>query len=128
MMDEKITYWAAVAFGALALVLLVLNISFINGNRALQDEINQRQAVLNRGQTLNQVNQGLVQALANVAVKDNDAQVRDLLAAQGITLKSKADAAASATDTAATPKVTAHKKKAAPAEPEQAPPATEDTP
>jgi len=47
-MDEKITYWAAVSFGALALVLLVLNVSFINGNRAMQDELAQRQAVINR--------------------------------------------------------------------------------
>src|ERR1700722_4887414 len=89
-MDEKVAYWASVALGALALVLLVLNVSFINGNRALQDEVNQRQAAINRGGTLSQVNQGLVQALANSSVKDDDSQIRDLLAAQGITVKANA--------------------------------------
>src|SRR5580704_3783407 len=86
-MDEKITYWAAVVFGAVSLVLLVLNVSFINSNRTLQEETNQRQAAINRGPTLGQVDQGIVQALANAAVKNNDTQARDLLAAQGITIK-----------------------------------------
>ncbi len=86
-MDDKITYWASVTFGAAALLLLVLTVSFVNSNRALQEETNQRQAMINRGQTLNQVNQGIVQALANAAIKDGDTQARDLLAAQGITLK-----------------------------------------
>ena len=127
-MDEKIAYWAAVAFGALALVLLVLNVSFINGNRAMQDEVNQRQLVINRGQTLSQVNQNLVQALANVAVKDSDTQVRDLLAAQGITLKPNAGANAAAADASAPASVKAVKRKAV-AAPAAAPePAPEDVP
>ena len=85
-MDEKITYWASVAFSALALILLVLNVSFVNGNRSMQEEVAQRQATINRGPTLNQVNQGIVQALAAASVKEGDTQARDLLAAQGITL------------------------------------------
>ena len=93
-MDEKITFWASAVFGALALVTLVLNVSFVNGNRTLQDEVNQRQALINRGATYSQVNQSLVQALAGAAVKDGDTQARDLLAAQGITVKNQADAAA----------------------------------
>ncbi len=87
-MDEKTTYWASVVFGALALVLLVINISLINGNRHMQDDINQRQAVINSGVTLSQVNKGLVQALADATVKNGDGEVRELLAAQGITIKS----------------------------------------
>jgi hypothetical protein len=97
-MDEKITYWASVVFGALALVLLVLNISFVNSNRVLQDEVGQRQTNITKGNTLSQVNQGLVQALANAAVKDDDRDARDLLAAQGITLKPNATATAKAAD------------------------------
>jgi len=86
-MDEKTTYWASIVLGAFALVLLVINVSLINGNRHMQDEINQRQSVINGGVTLSQVNKGLVQALADVSVKNGDTEVRDLLAAQGITIK-----------------------------------------
>ena len=113
-MDEKITYWAAVAFGALALVLLVLNVSFINGNRSLQDQLSQRQAVISRGQTLSQVNQGLVQALASAALKEDDKQIRDMLAGQGITLKSPAASADAAPVSAPAP--VKHKRAAAPVE------------
>jgi hypothetical protein len=105
-MDEKITYWASVAFSALALILLVLNVSFVNGNRSMQEEVSQRQATINRGPTLNQVNQGIVQALANAAVKEGDTQARDLLAAQGITIKSDASS-----DAAAAPKSAAERKR-----------------
>ena len=89
-MDEKTTYWASVTLGALALVLLVINISLINGNRHTQDDLNQRQAIINSGVTLSQVNKGLVQALADASVKSGDNEVRDLLAAQGITIKPNA--------------------------------------
>ncbi|MDP9127135.1 MAG: hypothetical protein M3N08_02585 [Pseudomonadota bacterium] len=85
-MDEKTTYWASIALGAVALVLLVINMSLINGNRHLQEEISQRQAAINSGVTLNQVNKGLVQALAEIAVKNSDTEARGLLAAQGITI------------------------------------------
>jgi hypothetical protein len=112
-MDEKVTYWASVAFGALALVLLVLNVSFVNGNRALQEEVSQRQATINRSPTLGQIDQGIVQALANAAIKDDDAKARDLLAAQGITIKpgAGADASATATPDNAKPAKTAAERK-----------------
>lgn len=89
-MDEKTTYWASVILGALALMLLVVNICMINGNHRLQDEINQRQGAINSGVTLSQINKGLVQALADIAVKSNDSDARGLLAKQGITITAPA--------------------------------------
>jgi hypothetical protein len=89
-MDEKTTYWASVILGALALVLLVINISVMNGNRRMQEDIGQRQSAINSGATLNQVNKGLVQALADISVKNSDTEARDLLAAQGITIGANA--------------------------------------
>ena len=64
------------------------------GRRHLQDEVNQRQAAIQRGMTLSQVNQGLVQAMAEAVARDNDTGMRDLLASQGITIKSNAANAA----------------------------------
>ena len=89
-MNEKLPYWGSVGFSALALFLLVVNVSLLNSNRAAQIEVNQRQSVIATGQTLSQVNQGLVQAMAEAAVKNNDTQMRALLTAQGITLRNEA--------------------------------------
>ncbi len=86
-MDEKLLYWSSMAFGALSLALLVTNVAYINGDRRIQEEINQRQVMINRATSLNQLNQGLVQALAEAAANKGDTDIRGLLASQGITLK-----------------------------------------
>ncbi len=93
-MDEKVTYWLSVAFSMLAVVLLVLNISLVNSNRHMQADLSQRQAMLSRGAAISQMNQSLVQALAEIAVRANDLEVRDLLTGQGITIKPQAQGAA----------------------------------
>ena len=95
-MDEKLTYWGSVILSALSLVLIVVNISLSNANRTLQADVAQRQQAVTSGQTLSQLNQGLVQAMAEAAYKNNNTQLRDLLATQGITLKT--DAAAKSAD------------------------------
>ena len=95
-MDEKLTYWGSVIFSALSLVLIVVNISLSNANRTLQADVTQRQSTITGGQQLSQLNQNLVQALAEAAYKDNDNQIRDLLTTQGITLKNKPVAGESA--------------------------------
>ncbi|HEU0117145.1 MAG TPA: hypothetical protein VFR09_00805 [Alphaproteobacteria bacterium] len=93
-MDDKAAYWVSVVLSALALLLLVTNVSLFNSNTRMQVQISQRQAAINNGIGLSQLNQGLVQALADASVKDDDKSIRDLLAAQGITVKPKTDAAA----------------------------------
>jgi hypothetical protein len=93
-MDEKLAYWGSVLLSALALVLIVSNISLSNANRVAQQDVSQRQATLTEGQQISQFNQNLVQVLAEAAYKNNNLQLRDLLATQGITLKSEPNAAA----------------------------------
>lgn len=93
-MDEKLAYWGSLLLSAVALVLVVVNISLANGNRDLQRDLATRQATINAGQQLSQLNQGLAQALAEAAVKNNNLQARDLLATQGITLRNDAVAPA----------------------------------
>jgi hypothetical protein len=100
-MDDKITYWASVTFGAASLLLLVLTVSFINSNRALQEETTQRQITINRATTLAQVDQNIVQALAAAAIKNGNNAARDLLAAQGITIKPTAASAPASDETSA---------------------------
>lgn len=95
-MTDKIPYSASVLFSAVAIVLLVVNISLANENRAKQLDVAQRQSTITNGQALAQLNQGLVQAMAEASLKNNDLQLRDLLTAQGITLKNEAAATAPA--------------------------------
>ncbi|MBV8060063.1 MAG: hypothetical protein JO126_03075 [Alphaproteobacteria bacterium] len=97
-MNGKITYWASVILGFVALGLLIADVSLIDSNRKLQEEVNARQADLNKGLTLSQVNQALVQALAEAVVTHGDNGIRELLAAQGITVKQGADKADAATE------------------------------
>jgi hypothetical protein len=107
-MDEKLFYWVSVVVALASLVLLVADISLVNGNRSLQEKIAERQVTIQRGGTLAQINQALVQMLAEASVKNNDADIRNLLAEQGITVKPKtADKAAD--DTAAPTKETKKK-------------------
>lgn len=95
-MSGKFTYGASLAFGVLSLALLIANVALIESNRHLQDNVNQRQADINKGTTLASLNQGLIQALAEAAVTNNDTAAKDLLAAQGITIKPNAAAPAAA--------------------------------
>lgn len=91
-MDDKVAYWASVALAALSLLLLITNVALINSNRNLQIEVNQRAAMINNATKLSNVNQALVQALADASVAEGDKDLRDLLAGQGITIKKNAKA------------------------------------
>jgi hypothetical protein len=84
---EKFAYAASVILSSLSLLLIVVTLFIVSGNRSLQAEVNKRQAAINTATSLVQLNQSLVQALAEVAVSKDDKDVRDLLSSQGITVK-----------------------------------------
>ena len=77
----------------MAIALIVADLSLSTSNRALQADVSQRQATIAEGQSLSQLNQELVQTMAEAVVKNNNLELRDLLSAQGITLKSESAAA-----------------------------------
>lgn len=84
MKQNPVLYWVSVAVCAASLFLVIGNALLVNGNKALQRDINVRQQQINAGQTFGQIYQGLVQALADFAVNQNDADVRNILAEEGI--------------------------------------------
>ena len=90
-MNDKFLYCGSTAFAALALLLMLVNICLVNSNRNMQNDLNQRQAAINNSGTLNQINQALLQALAQASIDNNDKDIRDLLESQGFTLKAKAE-------------------------------------
>jgi hypothetical protein len=88
-MNDAVLSKISLLFGAFALIFLVADLALTPINRALQAEVAQRQAVIADGQSLNRLNQGLVRAMAEASLKNNDLDLRDLLSSQGITLKSE---------------------------------------
>jgi hypothetical protein len=70
----------------MTLVLVVVYIVLIQGNRSVQSEVNQRQQFINQSIQLGRVNDALIRALATMAVSNNDDKLRDLLAQSGITI------------------------------------------
>ena len=75
--------------GALALILAITNIVLLTSNRSAQDEFRTRAQYIQQSLQLEPVYQGLIRGLAELAAKQNDPQLRDLLASQGITFTTR---------------------------------------
>ena len=78
-------YWTLTIAGALALILVIINIMQFQGNHALQAQIAQQNQTLQQAAQLQGLNNNIIQALAQLAQRDGDKAVRDLLAANGVT-------------------------------------------
>ena len=77
--------WVLSGIAALGLVFVVVNIFLFLGNRSIQGEVNDRQQFINQSIQLDRLNRELIAALANLAARNNDDQLRNLLASHGIT-------------------------------------------
>lgn len=85
-----------VGFGALAVLLVIANGVLFTQNRAAQASLNRRQAFVQQTVPLEGLYNEIVKSLAQMAVKDNDRQMLNMLAAQGLTITVNAPAAAPA--------------------------------
>lgn len=70
--------------GAAALLLVLANALLFTQNRSAQAALNQRQLFIQQTVPLEGLYRDIVKALAEMAVKGNDAQVLNMLAAQGL--------------------------------------------
>lgn len=70
----------------LTLVLVSVNVLLTLGNQFLRLEVNERQQFITQSIQLEELHREIVAALASVAVKSNDRQLKDLLASMGINL------------------------------------------
>jgi flagellar basal body-associated protein FliL len=77
-------YRVLVVLGALALALAIVNAVMFSNNRQAQNELATRGQYIQQSLQLEPLYQSLIKSLADLAAKDNDAQLRDLLASQGI--------------------------------------------
>ncbi len=69
-----------------ALVLVVGDMLLTLGNQSVQADVNERQQFIAQGIQLEQLNRQVVAALASMAMKSNDEQPKNLLAASGVSL------------------------------------------
>ncbi|MEO7851916.1 MAG: hypothetical protein ABIR94_06620 [Rubrivivax sp.] len=72
------------ALGAGAVLLAIANAVLFTFNRDAQAEVNARQQYLQQTVSLEGLYRDIVKALAELAVKNNDQQLLQMLAAQGI--------------------------------------------
>ena len=78
-------FWIVTALGVLSLVLLAANFTVLRGNRAVQKEIAARQQFVQQSVQLEGLYREIVRALAELAARNNDADVRTMLGKHGIT-------------------------------------------
>jgi len=79
-------WWVLTVCGALLLVLILTNMVLFLGNREKQLNINTRQQYIQQSLVLEGLNRDIINALANLAVRNKDAQLIDLLTAHGISV------------------------------------------
>ncbi len=78
-------FWTVTGCGGVLLIVVVVNIFLFLHNRSLQGEVNNRQLYINQSLQLEQLNREIVTSLANLAAKNNDEDLKQLLANNGIT-------------------------------------------
>lgn len=82
---NRIQFWAATAFGCVAIVLVLTNAVIFSGNRSLQGEVNGRSQFVQQSAQLEGLFNEMVRALAELSARNNDDQLRALLRSIGIT-------------------------------------------
>jgi type VI protein secretion system component VasK len=83
------------ALAVIALVLVIANVVLFSSNRAAQAEVAGRQQFIQQSVQLETLYQQMVHSLAELSAKNNDAQLKSVLAAQGITFSVAPNDAAS---------------------------------
>jgi hypothetical protein len=85
-MLKKKEFWILTALAALGLLLALSNMIMFGQNRQAQAEINTRAQFIQQSAQLEPLYREIVKALADLSVRNQDSQLRDLLGKQGITV------------------------------------------
>ena len=75
-----------IILSALVLLLVLANMLLVLGNQSMQAEVNERQQYITQAIQLDNLNRQVVGALASLALKGNDEQLKKMLAASGVNL------------------------------------------
>jgi len=85
---------------ALSLCLMLANMILYGGNRTVQTQVTARAQYIQQSLQLQTVYNALLRNLAQLSIKNNDTEIRDLLASHGITFNAKDHSSQSAQDKA----------------------------
>lgn len=75
-----------IVLAVVALVLVLANVMLALGNQSVQADVNDRQQFIAQSIQLEQLNRQVVAVLANMAMKGNDEQLKNLLTSSGVDL------------------------------------------
>lgn len=85
--------------GVAVLTLVIATVAFASHNRGLQETVSAGQATLAKAQTAANLDNTLIRMLTSAAAEHNDADIKALLAANGVTYRQTAAATAPADTT-----------------------------
>ena len=83
-------YWFLTVGAGLTLLLAMVNITLFTVNRSAQAEVTARAQYLQQTAELQGLYRQIAQALGELAVRNKDGQLRDLLANEGLTINAPA--------------------------------------
>ena len=83
-MTQRWRFWLLNALGGIALVLVIANMVLYHGNREAQQAFATRAEFIQRSRQIEPLYRDIVRALAELAAKEKDEQIRQLLGSQGI--------------------------------------------
>jgi hypothetical protein len=95
-MLRKNEFWILTVLAAVGLVLAVTNMIIFGQNRQAQAEVTSRAQYIQQSVQLEPLYREMVKALADLSVRNNDGELRELLAKQGIALSANPPTGASA--------------------------------
>ena len=95
-MLKKNEFWILTALALVGLLLSIANMILFSQNRAAQAEVTGRAQYIQQAAQLEPLYRELVKALGDLAIRNNDTELRDMLAKQGIKLPTPAPAAPAA--------------------------------
>lgn len=77
-------YWTLSAFAVACVMLVVINISYSQGNRELKQQFTQRQLFIGQTVLLDKIQKQVTNAAIQMALRDKDDDLRQMLAGRGI--------------------------------------------
>ncbi len=72
--------------GVLLIIFALVNVLLTLGNQSLRVQLAQRQQLINQSIQMEAIHREIVTGIATIAVKTNDAELKNLLASQGVNL------------------------------------------
>jgi type VI protein secretion system component VasK len=85
-MLTKTQFWILTTLAALGLFLVLANMVVFSQNRQAQAEISQRAQYIQQSAQLESLYRDMIKALADLSVRNQDDQLRDMLSRHGITV------------------------------------------